>query len=390
MTNKQKQQTATKTPKTNKEPCGKSIKIKLYPNKAQKDTLQKWFGSSRYIYNKCLDYIIKKKDTKLLNKKNLRSLFINNENYQTENKWLLDIPYDIRDEAMNDLLKNYGSNFAKSSNKPFNIKFRSRKDKHDSIAVLSKHWNHKRGIYSGVFTSTMKSSQGLPKILDYDSRIIRDNVGNYYICIPRPLNSIKCENQVFNVISLDPGVRTFMTGYNPEGEILECGANDISKIGRLLHYKNKLQSKITGCNNSHKKKSLTKAWNRMSLKIHNMVTDEHKKLSKYLCSTYKNVLIPKLNFHNFRGMNKKTKSKMACLRHCEFVDILISKSREYGCKVIGVTEEWTSKVCSCCGNPKFDLGSNKEYNCNVCGNVFDRDINGARNILLKYLTELQN
>ena len=120
-----------------------------------------------------------------------------------------------------------------------------------------------------------------------------------------------------------------------------------------------------------------------------MVTDQHKKLAKYLCSTYNCILIPKLNFHDFKNMNKKTKSKMMSLRHCEFVDLLISKSREYNCKVMVVTEEWTSKTCTCCGTPKYDLGSDKTYNCGTCKNILDRDVNGARNILLKYLTLLK-
>ena len=48
-------------------------------------------------------------------------------------------PYDIRDEAMNDLLKSYSTNFAAKRTK-FKIKFRSKKDRQQSIAILSKHW----------------------------------------------------------------------------------------------------------------------------------------------------------------------------------------------------------------------------------------------------------
>jgi len=45
------------------------------------------------------------------------------------------------------------------------------------------------------------------------------------------------------VISLDPGVRTFMTGYDPSGVAVEWGKNDIGRIYRLSHACDKLQSK---------------------------------------------------------------------------------------------------------------------------------------------------
>ena len=45
------------------------------------------------------------------------------------------------------------------------------------------------------------------------------------------------------MISLDPGVRTFMTGYDPSGIAVEWGKNDIGRVYRLCHAYDKLQSK---------------------------------------------------------------------------------------------------------------------------------------------------
>ncbi|CAI2161812.1 15627_t:CDS:2 [Funneliformis geosporum] len=73
------------------------------------------------------------------NKKALRVQYLNATNFNnTELKWALETPYDIRDEGMNDLLKAYSTNFAAKQTK-FKIKFRSKKDRQQSIAVLSKH-----------------------------------------------------------------------------------------------------------------------------------------------------------------------------------------------------------------------------------------------------------
>ncbi|RHZ50134.1 hypothetical protein Glove_505g20 [Diversispora epigaea] len=61
--------------------------------------------------------------------------------------------------------------------------------------------------------------------------------------------------------------------------------------------------------------------------------------------------------------------------------------REYPwCRVIICTEEYTSKTCGCCGHIHRKLGGSKVFRCPSCTAELDRDINGARNILLRYLT----
>jgi len=58
------------------------------------------------------------------------------------------------------------------------------------------------------------------------------------------------------VISLDPGVRTFMTGYDTSGTAVEWSKNDIGRVYRLCHAYDKLQSKrdqIHGKRNKRKR-----------------------------------------------------------------------------------------------------------------------------------------
>ena len=58
------------------------------------------------------------------------------------------------------------------------------------------------------------------------------------------------------MISLDPSVRTFMTGYDPSGVAVEWGKNDIGRICQLSHACDKLQSKrdcILGKRNKRKR-----------------------------------------------------------------------------------------------------------------------------------------
>ena len=120
-----------------KPPAGKVQRIRIYPNQQERLKLRRWMGTARWTYNWCLTAV--EKEGIKWKKKDLCTLYLNAKNFNnTKLKWILETPYDIRDEAMNDLLKGYSSNFA-TNHKKFNMKFRSKKDSQQSITVLSKH-----------------------------------------------------------------------------------------------------------------------------------------------------------------------------------------------------------------------------------------------------------
>ncbi|MDH6100459.1 zinc ribbon domain-containing protein [Anabaenopsis sp. FSS-46] len=48
-------------------------------------------------------------------------------------------------------------------------------------------------------------------------------------------------------------------------------------------------------------------------------------------------------------------------------------------------ESYTSKTCGNCGHVHYKLGGNKVFKCPHCGIQICRDVNGARNILLRAL-----
>jgi len=240
--------------------------------------------------HKCLDAI--KNLNKKKSKEVLREHCLNKEAFDRDDtktfKWTLDVPYDVHDEVMNDVLKAYKSNLAKSVK--FDIKFRSKKDKQQSVAVLNKHWLKKKEVFS--FLRTIKSAESLPYDLVYDSRLIKPRTGHYYLCVPKPLGA-RSESQapVFNetqkskgagVIAIDLGVLTFNTRFDPSGLIAEWGFGDKARLGRLCHAYDDLQGRWSQKQVKHcKRYRMKKADLRVQLKIRGNLVDElHKKMVK--------------------------------------------------------------------------------------------------------------
>ena len=221
----------------------KTRKVRIFPNREQKQKLDKWFGIYRFVYNKGLsmikkkEYPIKDKDSKekaVSLKQHLRNNCVKDAVYNEENEWAKDLPADTRDYAITELLKNFRTNLDHVQN--FQMAFKS-KLKSQSIEIRKRQYNASRGKYS--FLSEIKKSEQLPEI-EHDIKIQKDFIGNYHLCIPIGIK--KNENQVpQKMISIDPGVRTFLTGYSPDGYMYHIGENDIQRLCRLNHYKNKLE-----------------------------------------------------------------------------------------------------------------------------------------------------
>ena len=72
--------------------------------------------------------------------------------------------------------------------------------------------------------------------------------------------------------------------------------------------------------------------------------------------------------------------------HYRFQQHMLHMSRKHPwCKVYIVDEAYTSKTCGACGQLHHTLGGNKQFHCPSCGMKMDRDLNGARNILIRFL-----
>jgi putative transposase len=108
----------------------------------------------------------------------------------------------------------------------------------------------------------------------------------------------------------------------------------------------------------------------------------HHKISNYLCSNFKHIIIPDYGVKNMSVQSSINRS-MRNLGFYQFLTFLKHKCVERDVKLYIVNESYTSRACSNCGC--LNKPNDREYKCKECNIEIHRDVNGAVNIALKHL-----
>ncbi len=211
--------------------------------------------------------------------------------------------------------------------------------------------------------------------------------GKWYACIPQHVAPVTTGSD--RVIALDPGNRAFLTGYDGEN-ILEVGKGDIGRINRLCSHLDTLISRMTKSQSKRQRYQMRKAADRLRGRIQTVVKDLHNKVASVLVSSYKLIFLPTFETSQMvlkasRKIAKKSVRNMLSWSHAKFALSLEQMAKRKGVLVIRCNESYTSKTCTRCGHIHHKLGGSKLFNCPDCGHKILRDINGARNIMLRAL-----
>jgi putative transposase len=145
-------------------------------------------------------------------------------------------------------------------------------------------------------------------------------------------------------ISLDPGIRTFLTGIS-EDEVIKIGNNMGEKIKKLLKRKDNIKENENIPKRKKKKNEL-----RINRKISYLVEEMHWKTINYLTRKYKTILIGDMSVKSIisksgvlSSMTKRIASAMSLYRFRERLKYkCVVRNHEYRM----VNERYTSKCCS--------------------------------------------
>ena len=164
------------------------------------------------------------------------------------------------------------------------------------------------------------------------------------------------------------------------------------KIQGLLLLKDKIRSLITLTKKSRTKQKLRWKMEKTKIKQDQLIDDLHNKVVSDLTQNYQSILLPEFKISEMIQKNKlgkMTKRMLMSFKYYKFQNRLKEKCIENARTLYIVDESFTSKTCGRCGHLNTKLGCSKVFKCPKCNLEIDRDVNGARNILLKNLKVLK-
>lgn len=349
--------------------------VRLYPCKELHAVWKRWLAAYRWIYNHTIATLKQGEQGSCFD---LQKLVRDSD----KPEWVKSLPGHQLQEAVADAF----DAFKQAKVNQGKVKFKSCRA--PSQIIKFKVNNFKNGTWYPRLTKglTFTSPQVIPKNCPYGTQL-KYARGKWYGCFPEYQERETTDRE--RVIALDPGIRSFLVGYDGES-ITEFATNDISKINRLCYHLDVLMSQISKCKIKRKRYQMRKASHRMRERIRNLVDDLHKKVAHFLVNHYKLIFLPTFNSSEMvlksrRKLNSKSARNLLTWSHYRFSKHLIQQAERKGVLVVRCNESYTSKTCPHCGEIHEKLGGNKVFKCPNCGYTAPRDWVGARNIMLRAL-----
>ena len=373
-----------------------SRKIPLLLTREQKKTLRFWTAGKRAAYNGALKFFQRQKG-KMPYWTGVKSKII-----RQLPSCYKDVPYQIKGDAVREAwqaVKNAKIK-GKQTGEYQDLRFQSRRMPTQSLFIPSAAI-HENGIYPRIlgnleYTEELpanfykKREKGEPKPIDeiQDSRLLSED-GNWHLCVTYKAPKDTPKTGAMRVVALDPGVRDFLTYFSETG-FGWLGNQAINRIQRLCVHLDRLLSRIATCTVRRKKRTMRRAANQIRKRIRCLVKELHSKLVHFLVSNFDVILLPTFDTSQMtqrvsRRIRKKSVRQMLTLSHYKFKKRLLEKAERCGKHVIIVNEAYTSKTVSWTGETKDKLGGSKIITA-ADGSSMHRDLNGARGILVRFLT----
>ncbi len=379
----------------------KGIKLRLYPNKTQKDQLWQMFGNDRFIWNQMLAMMNERyknnKDLPFLSKFKLNYLlkplkkeypFLRNSDSSS---------LQVVNEFLNQAWKNFFDDKTGKLGKP---RFHSRKFLRLSytgksiVQVAGKRYLKmpKLGYIKTSKTDILKDT----KIKRYT--VTLEPTGKYYLSLQVETELVEAFKPTGKKVGIDVGVADLVILSNG----FKCPSFDSSyyeKIARNWQKKYSRRRHLAQmlCLQDKQRKVLSPRsldsfsnWKKAQkikavyqAKVAAQRKDYLHKLTTHLVKQYDVIVIEDLKVKNLQK-NYYLAQSVANASWSMFRQMLGYKCDWYGKKLIAVDPKNTSRICSKCSYNSGEKPLNiREWTCPKCQTHHDRDINAAINILNK-------
>ena len=359
----------------------KTYKLRLFPTKEQEVLLNQHFGHSRWVYNHFLN---ERKEQYQADKKSdnyyKQAATLTKLKKEEETRWLKEVNSQTLQFALRSLDTAFLNFFRGNAQFP---KFKSRKNKNTftipQFGVIEEGKINIPKLKDGIKVKLHREVKG--KIGKMN--ITKTPTGKYYVSIftEQVIEELPKTNKQ---VGIDLGLKDFVI--TSDNKRFKNNRYTKKYAKQLKKAQQHLSRKQKGSNGFEKQKLKV-------AKIHEKIAscrlDTLHKVSRQLVNQYDLISVEDLNV---KGMikNHKLSKHIADASWGNFVTLLQYKCNWYGKQLIKVNRFFpSSKCCSECGWINQDLNlSIREWTCNSCGVIHDRDENASRNILKEGLKNI--
>lgn len=358
----------------------KAYKYRIYPNKSQKELINKHIGSTRFLYNLALE-------TKL-------SAYASNRKYLSLYDLIKQIP-DLKKECM--WLKEINSQSLQMSLRNLDKAFTGFFKGKSNFPKYKSKWNGSQSFNIPQHIKLENNTVKFPKFNEGIKIVIHRNIkgkikqgtisrsttGKFYISILCETNECipKKHNITNNTVGIDLGIKDFLITSNKERI---KNPKYLKKLENKLKYNQRKYSKYKG---KRTKKKISK----LHEKIRHQRMNFLHQISSKLVKENQSIAIENLDIKGMMQNGYISKS-ISDVSWGAFIRMLKYKSEWYGKNLIQIGRfEPSSKTCSVCGNINKNLElKDRTWSCYKCNTDHDRDVNAAINIknfaLKKYVS----
>ena len=367
----------------------KSYKFRMYPSNEQGILINKTFGCIRFVYNYFLNKCKENKYIKAYDMcKKLKEL-------QNNYPWLKEVDSCALRCAIFNLEEAFKNFFCKRTSYP---KFKSKynKQRYRTNAIRSTYKGKK---YSNIKLDLKSKRIKLPKLgmisikgyrnLDHiegkivNASITKETTGKYYVSVLVEEKEVNIKKiKPTSIVGIDLGVKDIVVTSNGEKYKNEKELNKREK--RLKRLQRKLSRQIKGSNNYKKTKlKISRVYSKIkNSRRHNIIN-----IVNRLVKENDIIISEKLQIKKMHNNHKLTKNILDASFN-KICQMLKWKSKEKGKYYYQVDSYFpSSKLCSHCNNKteKTNNLSIRNWTCDCCGSINDRDLNASINIMFEGL-----
>ena len=362
----------------------KAFKYRLYPTAPQAEKINQNIGCARFVYNQLLDDRIKVwKETKQRSKKTYSILKEEHGFLKSADSRALKHSQANLDEAYEKFFKEPLAGFPK-----FKAKHKCRwsyttDNTHDAVRFEGNRLKLPKVGYVKVVEHRLHEGRILTATISHERS------GEYYASVMCEVEHPEPLPVTDKVVGIDLGLYDIIVC--SDGERVET-PKYFRKAEQKLAKRQRAFSRTKKGSNGHEKARVKVA--RCHQKIKNQRNDFLQKLSTKLIKENQIICLEDLSVKGMEQNHKLAKS-VTDASFSKFVSMLEYKTEWYGREIIKIERFYPStQLCSGCGYKNESIKGLsglkfREWICPECGEVHDRDLNAARNILKEGLKSIE-